>query len=169
MLSNKNTKNVNFLFIVDILKDLPCAGVDHRKGICQGEKILYEAYRRRYRISPLKIVHKANSVQSALAGGHRCAAQRPDCAPSGHRGDGSRQPLSHPLGCGFGSNENGEVLRCPFQNGVGRNLVIQDHCTPALWVTLRADERAELQVIDNNSASFKKLKLVERASNYLIA
>ena len=87
-------------------------------------------------------------------------AQRPP-------GNGSRQPLSHPLGCGFGSNENGEVLRCPFQNGVGRNLVIQDHCTQALWVTLRADERAELQVIDNNSASFKKLKLVERASNYL--
>ena len=53
------------------------------------------------------------------------------------------------------------VLRCPFQNGVGRNLVIQDHCTQALWVTLRADGRAELQVIDNNSASFKKLKLVE--------
>lgn len=23
-------------------------------------------------------------LQSALAGGHRCAAQRPDCAPSGH-------------------------------------------------------------------------------------
>ncbi len=89
-------------------------------------------------------------------------AQRPP-------GDGSRQPLSHPSGCGFGSNENSEVLRCPFQNGVGRNLVIQDHCTQALWVTLRADERAELQVIDNNSASFKKLKLVERASNYLIA
>ena len=89
-------------------------------------------------------------------------AQRPP-------GNGSRQPLSHPSGCGFGSNENGEVLRCPFQNGVGRNLVIQDHCTQVLWVTLRADERAELQVIDNNSASFKKLKLVERACNYLIA
>ena len=40
----------------------PCAGVDHRKGICQSEKILYEAYRRRYRISPLKIVHKVNSA-----------------------------------------------------------------------------------------------------------
>ena len=96
------------------------------------------------------------------------------CSAAGLRsqrppGNGFRQPLSHPLGCGFGSNENGEVLRCLFQNGVGRNLVIQDHCTPALWVTLRADERAELQVIDNNSASFKKLKLVERASNYLIA
>lgn len=24
------------------------------------------------------------NMQSALAGGHRCAAQRPDCAPSGH-------------------------------------------------------------------------------------
>ena len=66
-------------------------------------------------------------------------AQRPP-------GDGSRQPHSHPSGCGFGSNENGEVLRCPFQNGVGRNLVIQDHCTPALWITLRADERAELHL-----------------------
>lgn len=32
------------------------------KGICQGEKILYEAYRRRYRISPMKIVHKVNSA-----------------------------------------------------------------------------------------------------------
>ena len=62
MLSNKNTKNANFLFIADMLKDLPCAGVDHRKGICQGEKVLYEAYRRRYRISPLKIVHKVNSA-----------------------------------------------------------------------------------------------------------
>lgn len=38
----------------------PCAGVDHRKGICQGEKVLYEAYRCRYRISPLKIVYKVN-------------------------------------------------------------------------------------------------------------
>ena len=37
-------------------EESPCAGVDHRKGICQGEKILYEAYRRGYRISPLKIV-----------------------------------------------------------------------------------------------------------------
>ena len=90
-----------------------------------------------------------------------CAGRRPQmrCSAAGLRsqrppfrraqrppGDGSRQPLSHPLGCGFGSNENGEVLRCPFQNGVGRNLVIQDHCTPALWVTLRADERAELHL-----------------------
>ena len=40
----------------------PCAGVDHRKGVYQGKKILYEAYRRGYRISPLKIVHKVNSA-----------------------------------------------------------------------------------------------------------
>ena len=46
----------------DYAEGSPCAGVDHRKGICQGEKILYEAYRRRYRISPLKIVHKVNSA-----------------------------------------------------------------------------------------------------------
>ena len=90
-----------------------------------------------------------------------CAGRRPQmrCSAAGLRsqrppfrraqrppGDGSRQPHSHPSGCGFGSNENGEVLRCPFQNGVGRTLVIQDHCTSALWVTLRADERAELHL-----------------------
>lgn len=57
MLSNKNTKNANFLLYAE---GSPCAGVDHRKGICQGEKVLYEAYRCRYRISPLKIVYKVN-------------------------------------------------------------------------------------------------------------
>ena len=90
-----------------------------------------------------------------------CAGRRPQmrCSAAGLRsqrppfrraqrplGDGFRQPLSHPSSCGFGSNQNGEVLRCPFQNGIGRNLVIQDHCAPALWVTLRADERAELHL-----------------------
>lgn len=102
----------------------------------------------------LSRVSVSRSLHIARVSGHRCAAQRPDCAgrrPPFRRaqrppGDGSRQPLSHPSGCGFGSNQNGEVLRCPFQNGVGRNLVIQDHCTPALWVTLRADERAELHL-----------------------
>lgn len=44
----------------------PCTGVNHRKGICQGEKVLYEAHGRRYHISPLKIVHKVNSVSFRL-------------------------------------------------------------------------------------------------------
>ena len=40
----------------------PCTGVDHRKGICQGEEVLYESHWRRHSISALKIVHKVNSV-----------------------------------------------------------------------------------------------------------
>ena len=36
--------------------------VDHRKGICQGEEVLYESHWRRHSISALKIVHKVNSA-----------------------------------------------------------------------------------------------------------
>ena len=35
-----------------------------------------------------EILERIDNVQAALAGGHRCAAQRPDCAPSGHPLDG---------------------------------------------------------------------------------
>lgn len=62
MLSNKNTKNANFLFIVDMLKDLLAQELITEKEYARAKKVLYEAYRRRYRISPLKIVHKVNSA-----------------------------------------------------------------------------------------------------------
>ena len=58
MLSNKNTKNANFLFIVDMLKDLLVQELITEKEYARAKK----AYRRRYRISPLKIVHKVNSA-----------------------------------------------------------------------------------------------------------
>ena len=54
MLSNKNTKNANFLFIVDMLKDLLAQELITEKE--------YAAHRRRHSISALKIVHKVNSV-----------------------------------------------------------------------------------------------------------
>ena len=62
MLSNKNTKNANFLFIADMLKDLLAQELITEKEYTRGEEVLHEAHRRRYRISTLKIVHKVNSA-----------------------------------------------------------------------------------------------------------
>ena len=45
-----------------------------------------DEYRQGYKYSFIeyKNLSADERVQSALAGGHRCAAQRPDCAPNGH-------------------------------------------------------------------------------------
>lgn len=83
-------------------------------------------------------------MQSAAASGHRCVAQRPHCARNGHPlggRSGHRERLPAAVFAsgsdgGFRSNQNGKVFRCPFQNGVGRDLIVQNHSAPAFWITL---------------------------------
>ena len=59
----------------------------------------------------------AQDVQSALAGGHRCAAQRPDCAPSGH-----------PLGGRSGHREMAPGSRFPIHQVADFGLIRTVKC-----------------------------------------
>ena len=56
-------------------------------------------------------------LQSALAGGHRCAAQRPDCAPSGH-----------PLGGRSGHREMAPGSRFPILQAADLGLMRTVKC-----------------------------------------
>ena len=55
----RTPKTPIFFFIADMLKDLLAQELITEKDM-PGRKVLYEAYRCRYRISPLKIVYKVN-------------------------------------------------------------------------------------------------------------
>ena len=79
------------------------------------------------------------TVHSAAPGGHSCGVR----TATGRSQNGQLAVANgHLISRG---NDHCVMLRCSLQQSVWSNLIVVDHCCPALRFTLRADDRTVIQ------------------------